>query len=136
MSALTNTFSFFQSLDRSLVSLGYSAEIATADLLGGDSLYLIIEVTGSINNDSEEYATAELRFSDKQTMALFESLSDADRETFAFDTAVIDWPHYFIEVHCPAVTAPVRRRRPAPGAYGPDYHGPRPPGIPDVPAEE
>ena len=56
-----------------------------------------------------EYATAELRFSDKQTMALFDSLSEADRATFAFDTSVIDWPHYFIEVHCPAVTAPVRR---------------------------
>ncbi|MBJ7357540.1 MAG: HAD-IB family hydrolase [Nocardioides sp.] len=56
-----------------------------------------------------EYATAELRFSDKQTMALFDSLSEEDRSTFAFDTSVIDWPHYFIEVHCPAVTAPVRR---------------------------
>ena len=32
-----------------------------------------------------------------------------DRATFAFDTSVIDWPHYFIEVHCPAVTAPIRR---------------------------
>jgi HAD superfamily hydrolase (TIGR01490 family) len=56
-----------------------------------------------------EYATAELRFSDKQTMALFTSLSDEDRETFAFDTSVVDWPSYFIDVHCPAVTAPVRR---------------------------
>lgn len=56
-----------------------------------------------------EYATAELRFSDKQTMALFESLSDEDRATFAFDTSVVDWPHYFLDVHCPAVTAPVRR---------------------------
>jgi fatty acyl-CoA reductase len=56
-----------------------------------------------------EYATAELRFSDQQTMALFESLSEEDRVTFAFDTSVIDWPHYFIEVHCPSVTAPVRR---------------------------
>ncbi len=26
----------------------------------------------------------------------------------------------------PGVTAPLRRRRPAPGAYGPDYSGPRP----------
>lgn len=26
----------------------------------------------------------------------------------------------------PGVTAPLRRRRPAPGAYGPDYDGPRP----------
>ncbi|WP_028651567.1 HAD-IB family hydrolase [Nocardioides halotolerans] len=56
-----------------------------------------------------EYATAELRFSDKQTMALFTSLSEEDRATFAFDTSVVDWPRYFIEVHCPAVTAPVRR---------------------------
>jgi len=56
-----------------------------------------------------EYATAELRFSDKQTMALYLSLSEEDRATFAFDTSVVDWPHYFLEVHCPAVTAPVRR---------------------------
>jgi HAD superfamily hydrolase (TIGR01490 family) len=56
-----------------------------------------------------EYATAELRFSDRRTLSLYESLSAVDRATFAFDTAVIDWPHYFIEVHCPAVTAPVRR---------------------------
>jgi HAD superfamily hydrolase (TIGR01490 family) len=70
-----------------------------------------------------EYATAELRFSDRKTMALYTSLSDADRETFAFDTSVIDWEHYFLEVHCPAVTAPVRRldelralrKKPVPG---------------------
>ncbi len=35
----------------------------------------------------------------------------------------------------PGVTAPVRRRRPAPGAYGPDYTGPRPAGVPTEPAE-
>lgn len=29
----------------------------------------------------------------------------------------------------PGVTAPPRRRRPAPGAYGPDYTGPRPAGV-------
>lgn len=29
----------------------------------------------------------------------------------------------------PGVTTPPRKRRPAPGAYGPDYHGPRPPGV-------
>ena len=27
----------------------------------------------------------------------------------------------------PGVTAPRRSRRPSPGAYGPDYNGPRPP---------
>lgn len=29
----------------------------------------------------------------------------------------------------PGVTAPARKRRPAPGAYGPDYTGPRPAGV-------
>jgi tRNA (adenine57-N1/adenine58-N1)-methyltransferase len=31
--------------------------------------------------------------------------------------------------------APLKKRRPAPGAYGPDYIGPRPPGLPAEPAE-
>lgn len=35
----------------------------------------------------------------------------------------------------PGVTAPARKRRPAPGAYGPDYHGPRPPGVEDSSAD-
>ncbi|HEY0950677.1 HAD-IB family hydrolase [Nocardioides sp.] len=56
-----------------------------------------------------EYAQAELRFSDAHTLALHESLSAEDRRRFAFDTAVVDWEHYLREVHCPAVTAPVRR---------------------------
>jgi HAD superfamily hydrolase (TIGR01490 family) len=56
-----------------------------------------------------EYATAELRFSDRRTLALYESLSEADRATFAFDTAVVDWEHYFLDVHCPSVTEPVRK---------------------------
>jgi alcohol-forming fatty acyl-CoA reductase len=56
-----------------------------------------------------EYLTADLRFSDASTMALYDSLSAEDRERFAFDTAVVDWKHYMQEVHCPAVTAPVRQ---------------------------
>ena len=31
----------------------------------------------------------------------------------------------------PGVSAPVRKRRPAPGAYGPDYQGPRPLNMPE-----
>lgn len=57
----------------------------------------------------KEYAEAELRFDDARTHALFLSLTDRDRERFAFDTAVVDWDHYLREVHCPAVTEPVRR---------------------------
>jgi HAD superfamily hydrolase (TIGR01490 family) len=57
----------------------------------------------------KEYAQAELRFSDDHTVALFESLSPEDRERFAFDTSVVDWAHYLQEVHCPAVTEPIRK---------------------------
>jgi alcohol-forming fatty acyl-CoA reductase len=57
----------------------------------------------------KEYAQAELRFSDDHTMSLFESLSPEDRERFAFDTSVVDWTNYLQEVHCPAVTEPIRQ---------------------------
>ncbi|QWC85032.1 tRNA (adenine-N1)-methyltransferase [Nocardioidaceae bacterium] len=36
----------------------------------------------------------------------------------------------------PGEKAPRKKRRPAPGAYGPDYAGPRPPGVPEEPAED
>jgi tRNA (adenine57-N1/adenine58-N1)-methyltransferase len=36
----------------------------------------------------------------------------------------------------PGATPPVKKRRPAPGAYGPDYLGPRPPGVPAEPEAE
>jgi fatty acyl-CoA reductase len=55
-----------------------------------------------------EYAQAELHFDDSRTMALFDSLTDEDRQTFAFDTSVVDWKVYLQDIHCPAVTAPIR----------------------------
>jgi tRNA (adenine57-N1/adenine58-N1)-methyltransferase len=36
----------------------------------------------------------------------------------------------------PGVTAPVKKRRPAPGAYGADYDGPRPSGLPPQAPQE
>jgi len=36
----------------------------------------------------------------------------------------------------PGVIAPVKKRRPAPGAYGADYDGPRPSGLPPQAAQE
>jgi tRNA (adenine57-N1/adenine58-N1)-methyltransferase len=36
----------------------------------------------------------------------------------------------------PGERAPTKKRRPAPGAYGPDYLGPRPPGLPPSAVEE
>ena len=56
-----------------------------------------------------EYAQAELRFSDDRTRS--RCSARCPRPTarpFAFDTAVIDWVHYLREVHCPAVTDPIR----------------------------
>ncbi|WP_122818030.1 HAD-IB family hydrolase [Nocardioides pantholopis] len=55
-----------------------------------------------------EYAQAELRFSDARTMELYRSLSPADQASFGFDTSVVDWQVYLQDIHCPAVTRPVR----------------------------
>jgi HAD superfamily hydrolase (TIGR01490 family) len=72
-----------------------------------------------------EYAQAELRFTDRNTMTLFASLHADDREALPFDTSVIDWDHYLGEVHCPSVTEPirkldeVRRKRKGGGAASP-----------------
>jgi fatty acyl-CoA reductase len=56
-----------------------------------------------------EYAQSELHFVDDNTLALTTSLHPADQASFAFDTSVYDWTSYVEEVHCPAITAPVRR---------------------------
>ena len=55
-----------------------------------------------------EYAEAELRFDDAHTRSLLESLHPDDRAPFGFDIDEVDWDHYLREVHCPAVTAPIR----------------------------
>ena len=68
MSALTSALQFFQSLDRSLVSLGYSAELATADFRG-DNIHFVLEVTGDIYDDEGDYATAELTVKDNGNSA-------------------------------------------------------------------
>jgi alcohol-forming fatty acyl-CoA reductase len=57
----------------------------------------------------KEYAQSELHFVDDNTLALSQALHPDDQAAFAFDTAVFDWKTYIQEVHCPSVTAPVRR---------------------------
>ena len=59
MTALTSALHFFQALDRALVTLGYSAEITTADFRG-DSLYFAVDVSGSVFDNEDVHATAEL----------------------------------------------------------------------------
>ena len=56
-----------------------------------------------------EYAQSELHFVDDNSLALTESLHPDDQPIFAFDTAVYDWDTYVKDVHCPSITAPVRR---------------------------
>lgn len=56
-----------------------------------------------------EYAQSELHFVDDNSLALHRSLDPADVDAFAFDSASYDWKYYLEDVHCPSVTAPVRR---------------------------
>jgi fatty acyl-CoA reductase len=56
-----------------------------------------------------EYAQSELLFVDDHTLSLNNELHPEDRPAFAFDTSVLDWTVYIEEVHCPSITAPVRR---------------------------
>ncbi len=56
-----------------------------------------------------EYAQSELHFVDDNTLALTNNLHRDDVEDFAFDSATYDWPTYIQKVHCPSITAPVRR---------------------------
>ncbi len=53
------------------------------------------------------YADAELHFSDRSTLALHEALHPDDVEPFGFDATMIDWRYYLVEVHVPAVVAPL-----------------------------
>lgn len=55
------------------------------------------------------YTQVELQFVDDRTLALHRALDPADVEPFGFDTAVVDWTEYIRDIHCPAVTAPIRR---------------------------
>jgi HAD superfamily hydrolase (TIGR01490 family) len=53
------------------------------------------------------YTEAELHFTDNATFELHKMLDPADAETFAFDSAVIDWRYYLHDVHVPAVVTPM-----------------------------
>lgn len=82
MTSLTSTLRFFQSLDRSLVSLGYNAEIESTDFRG-DNIHFILKVTGSIYNSEEDYATAEMTVKD----------ADSNDKAWVRDVAVDFYPY-------------------------------------------
>lgn len=57
------------------------------------------------------YTEAEVIYTDDRTIALYESLSKKDRETFGFDCSVIKWPYYLGDVHMTAITATLRKKK-------------------------
>jgi fatty acyl-CoA reductase len=56
------------------------------------------------------YAETEAIFDDTNTVALWDSLEASDQEIFGFDTNVIDWRRYVVEVHLPSVVKIARAR--------------------------
>ncbi len=56
------------------------------------------------------YVESEARFRIDRTLALQDTLSDADRKTFCFDPAVVDWRRYVRDVHLPSVAEHARVR--------------------------
>jgi HAD superfamily hydrolase (TIGR01490 family) len=56
------------------------------------------------------YAETEAIFDDARLRALWDSLDDADRAAFGFDTSVIDWAHYVQAIHMPSIVKQARVR--------------------------
>lgn len=67
------------------------------------------------------YVQAEVVYADENTLALHRALPEKERDRFGFDTADIDWRHYLQDVHCPGITAVLRRMPPKrpPSVAGP-----------------
>lgn len=64
------------------------------------------------------YTETTVIYSDDKLLALHEAQPLERRESAGFDSAVIDWRHYLLDVHYPAVTQTLRRpvsRRRTPG---------------------
>jgi len=56
----------------------------------------------------QAYTQAELIYADDRVLQLYRSLTPADQQAFPFDSAAIDWHHYLVDLHCPAVTGALR----------------------------
>jgi len=82
MTTLTSAVHFFQALDRSLLSIGYSAEITSVDS-SGDGVRFVVEVTGSIDADDDVYATAELTIKP----------ADVPNKAWVYDVSVDYYPY-------------------------------------------
>ena len=56
----------------------------------------------------QSYTAAELVYADDNTRALHDALEPEDRALFGCDVADVDWEHYLVDLHCPAVTGLLR----------------------------
>ncbi|HWC12254.1 MAG TPA: HAD-IB family phosphatase, partial [Acidimicrobiales bacterium] len=56
------------------------------------------------------YAETEAVFDDTRLAALWASLDPSDQAEFGFDTSVIDWSRYVLEVHLPSIVQQARVR--------------------------
>jgi HAD superfamily hydrolase (TIGR01490 family) len=54
------------------------------------------------------YVEIEVIYTDSETMALFDSLTEEDRRDFPFDVTDVDWRRYLQDVHCPSITVAMR----------------------------
>jgi HAD superfamily hydrolase (TIGR01490 family) len=68
------------------------------------------------------YAETEAVFDDTRLRALWESLDDADRAAFGFDTTVVDWRRYVQEIHLPSVVRQARVRTTGGAREGPNRY--------------
>lgn len=55
------------------------------------------------------YTEIEVIYSDDRLLALHDAQSPERQRDMGFDTAVVDWHEYFVDIHCPAVTQTLRR---------------------------
>jgi len=56
------------------------------------------------------YAETEAVYDDARLAALWATLDETDRQTFAFDTSAVDWRRYVGEIHLPSIVALARVR--------------------------
>jgi fatty acyl-CoA reductase len=72
------------------------------------------------------YTQAELVYADDNTLALHRALSPEDQALFGCDVQVVDWEHYLVDLHCPAVTGLLRWSAALPPRARPARRAPEP----------
>ena len=93
-------------LDRAAGLLPGSVGQAGAERLG--KLERRLKSVRRLSDLYRAYTQAELVYADDNTLALHRALAPEDRAGFGCDVAAVDWRHYLVDLHCPAVTGLLR----------------------------